>query len=159
MDLTTSEGDEPIANYLSRVPAAIEAANAYTCSKCQHTPDNPWPELPEKDLKRAPKPSKTELDIIRDELRCYHTRVRYTDDVLGIGLQVEPHDGALIKSISSPLELLSRTAFFDNKVRTAVYDVNDLGERLSFNDWLPVCMFFPLPSLALILLRHLQGAR
>jgi hypothetical protein len=61
---------------------------------------------------------------------------------LGIGISVRHYESkkSHIRSIFSPLDLLSYSAFLDG-VREAVYDVDaKTQQKVTFAYWLPLCM-------------------
>lgn len=105
----------------------------------------------------------TEAEIVAKEMKCYHTRVSFKKDILGIGivckyLSKKTHLCSL-RSLSSPLgkdnnnnkinynsqgrilimlDLLSYTAFNDG-VREAVYDFDTkTGRKTTFTHWMPL---------------------
>ena len=72
------------------------------------------------------------LRALRDDLRCFHSRASYADDVLGIALDVTLHPKfARVAGIASTFDLLSAAAFHGDGVRAAPW-----GER--FTHWLPL---------------------
>jgi hypothetical protein len=85
---------------------------------------------------------KTEAEVIREELKCFHTRVPFESDVIGIGISIKYHKtrNLAIEEIFSPLDLLSYTAFQEG-VREAVYSLNDKQEKEKFSHWMPLCTF------------------
>jgi len=81
--------------------------------------------------------------VIRDELKCFHTRVSFTEDALGVGVSVKYHKRNSdsrkdIEELNSPLDLLSRHAFYDLGVRESVY-LNHMQEKELFTHWIPLC--------------------
>lgn len=132
MELDDAHG--PIDIYLSQIPDAIKYSKTFECKTCSHKPGHPWPSIiATSDATTKGKIS--ELDLIRQELVCYHSRISFTEDILGLGVSVERNPRGNIKNISSPLELLSQTAFKEG-VRKSI--MNDM----EFSYWLPVCMLF-----------------
>eukprot|EP01113_Clastostelium_recurvatum_P028334 TRINITY_DN3429_c0_g1_i2.p1 TRINITY_DN3429_c0_g1~~TRINITY_DN3429_c0_g1_i2.p1 ORF type:complete len:2680 (+),score=686.41 TRINITY_DN3429_c0_g1_i2:120-8159(+) len=71
-----------------------------------------------------------EVRLIRQQLVCYHTRVPFAEDVLGIGVNVVRR-GKEIKELETPLDLLSHTAFQQQNVRESVL-------KETFTHWLPL---------------------
>ena len=70
--------------------------------------------------------------LAKSELFCYHTKLNFQEDTLGVGVTYKYYpESRNIKSISSPLDLLSHTAFHVDKVRKSVWKVR-------FHDWLPL---------------------
>ncbi|EFC46452.1 hypothetical protein NAEGRDRAFT_65426 [Naegleria gruberi] len=54
------------------------------------------------------------------ELICFHSKVTFKEDTLGIGLNVEVKPNGYVDNISSPMDLVSRNAFYnDNAVKSA----------------------------------------
>lgn len=137
MDLRPDEGGQPLHQYLSQIPEARKKANSFKCPDCEHSPANPWPPLgSQEDVHDVPK---SEVEIIRDELKCFHTRVPFEEDVLGIGIAISFHKNGSrdLDQIHSPLDLLSFTAFQEDAVRESVYsDSND--RKMTFTHWLPL---------------------
>eukprot|EP01117_Protostelium_nocturnum_P006200 TRINITY_DN2235_c0_g1_i1.p1 TRINITY_DN2235_c0_g1~~TRINITY_DN2235_c0_g1_i1.p1 ORF type:complete len:1083 (+),score=440.34 TRINITY_DN2235_c0_g1_i1:121-3249(+) len=73
-----------------------------------------------------------EVDHILDELVCFHTKSTFEEDVLGfpIVFTVNPKTKE-IDYIDSSMDLLSREAFFVDKIRKTVW-------KEKFTDWLPL---------------------
>lgn len=70
--------------------------------------------------------------LAQTELFCYHTKLTFKEDTLGIGVTYKYYPKSTnIESISSTLDLLSTTAFHVDKVRKSVW-------KIRFNDWLPL---------------------
>ncbi len=68
----------------------------------------------------------------RRELLCFFSRRNMTEEVLGIGLYVERHKNTdKLKTLWSPLDLISRSAFLEDELRRSAYGEN-------FNYWLPL---------------------
>lgn len=58
----------------------------------------------------------------RRELVCFHTKQNMGEDVLGIGLRLEFGIGSRkLQSVLSPLDIISRSAFFDDNIRLSVW--------------------------------------
>merc|ERR1712137_432797 len=73
-----------------------------------------------------------ELDMIKSQLFCFHTRKSFTEDILGIPISYERNRHSRdIQYISSSLDLLSREGFVDDQVRKSVWKQN-------FTNWLPL---------------------
>jgi len=58
-------------------------------------------------------------------LRCFHSKVSFSEDILGIPINVKFGSAnrvgeRFITEISSPLDLLSRGAFYEEKIRKSV---------------------------------------
>ena len=69
---------------------------------------------------------------IRRELLCFYNRKTFHEDILGIGLYVERHKGQdKLKTLSSPLDLISRTAFLEDELRESAWQ-----EKVHY--WLPI---------------------
>lgn len=58
--------------------------------------------------------------VARRELICFHSKLTFEEDILGIGLRVEYFPNGTLKSVSSELDVLSASAF-DSGVRTGVW--------------------------------------
>jgi ubiquitin-protein ligase len=73
-----------------------------------------------------------EVNEIPRELTCFYTKQSFKQDVLGYPLfyTINPRT-RLVDYITSPLELLSATAFYQHKIRRSVW-------REQFTDWLPI---------------------
>lgn len=69
----------------------------------------------------------------RRELLCYHRRVSFTEDVLGVGLLVETagRRGDRVRAIRPRMDLLSAAAFYEDSVRLSVW-------KEPFNHFLPL---------------------
>jgi len=73
-----------------------------------------------------------EVTNIVDSLKCYYTKSSFEEDVLGIPIVwTENPKLQEIDCIYSTMDLLSREAFVDNKVRLSVW-------KESFTNWLPL---------------------
>jgi hypothetical protein len=74
------DGHGPVEQYLSQIPEAIKYSKTFECKTCPHKPGLPWPSII-----ASPQASQgkiSELDMIRQELVCYHSRVSFTEDIL-----------------------------------------------------------------------------
>jgi hypothetical protein len=82
----------------------------------------------------------SEAEMLKEDLKCFHSRVPFTEDVLGIGISIKySKRNRNIEAIESPLDLLSYTAFNDG-VRESVYNFS--GEKYNnYTHWLPVCKY------------------
>jgi len=69
----------------------------------------------------------------RVQLRCFYTKVRADEDVLGYGVQAEYHADGNLKSVSTELDALSSTAFHQRRLRRGVW-----GEE--FTHFLPLVL-------------------
>mmetsp|Transcript_36208 Transcript_36208/g.67198 ORF Transcript_36208/g.67198 Transcript_36208/m.67198 type:complete len:705 (-) Transcript_36208:1464-3578(-) len=75
----------------------------------------------------------------RSQIMCFHTKAKFDDPgtILGIGLNVQYYpDGKMLKTASSPLDILSKDAFFEEKVRTGVWG----GINEAFAYFLPLVL-------------------
>mmetsp|Transcript_11978 Transcript_11978/g.22774 ORF Transcript_11978/g.22774 Transcript_11978/m.22774 type:complete len:321 (+) Transcript_11978:3181-4143(+) len=75
----------------------------------------------------------------RSQIMCFHTKAKFDDPgtILGIGLNVQYHpDEKMLKTASSPLDILPKYAFFDEKVRTGVWG----GVNEAFTYFLPLVL-------------------
>lgn len=72
-------------------------------------------------------PSVPPAERAKKELICFHSKRTFEEDILGFGLRVDRHG----KKIQTSMDLLSRTAFFEDGVRRSV-----LGEP--FELWFPL---------------------
>ena len=68
--------------------------------------------------------------VERQELCCFHTKMSFNDDILGVGIDVKYHRDGGIRSISTSMDFISWTAF-RNGVRLSVWK-----ER--FNHFMPL---------------------
>ncbi|KAL9641954.1 hypothetical protein ABK040_004011 [Willaertia magna] len=132
----------------SSVKWSVEQSRNYTDKSVGHSPHKPFPPFPEdteefkhlfdEDQKEQVKSSKfvtpEELEMMstKSELVCFFTRQTYEEDVLGYGISFSKNlrTGA-IKSISSPLDLISLRAFMNHNLRTSAYNEK-------FSHWIPI---------------------
>jgi len=128
-------GTKTIDEYLCEVPNAITIARNFSCPDCGHSPNHIFP--PFASLKASTPRSVSEKSIICDELKCYHTRRTFEEDILGIGITSTKHESGRHHQLSSPLDLLSYSAFKEG-VREAVYDVDSRNQKVTFSHWLPL---------------------
>jgi ubiquitin-protein ligase len=61
---------------------AVETANVYTCPTCKHKPLRSWPPFPSYEQESFVL-LKSERDLIREELVCFHSKRSFTEDTLG----------------------------------------------------------------------------
>jgi len=67
-----------------------------------------------------------------NDLVCFHLKTSFTRDVLGFGINYQKYPNSnVISSISSPLDLLSYTAYYKLNVRKSVW-------KEPFEYWLPI---------------------
>ena len=75
----------------------------------------------------------------RSQIMCFHTKAKIDDPdtILGIGLKVQYYpDGKMLQAASSPLDILSKQAFFNENVRTGVWG----GLNDTFSCFLPLVL-------------------
>ncbi len=81
-----------LSYYLSQIPAAVSNSLRFQCEKCSHSPTSPWPPiiLPGSTSSIVElRVQKQEVDMIREELVCYHSRVSHLEDTLGVGIHIQ----------------------------------------------------------------------
>lgn len=104
--------------WLSGVTWSVEQSKTYSDKSVGHFPPrSPWPPLPEeKDLSAT---SQMKLEqLIKDELSCFYTRQSFEEDCLGYGISYSKNlRTGEIKSIQSPLDLVSLRAYMNQKLR------------------------------------------
>jgi len=71
-------------------------------------------------------------EFLKNDLVCFHSRVTFEEEMLGVGLNLEyyPNNGDL-SNISPNLDLISENAFHFEKIRAGVW-------RQPFTHWLPL---------------------
>lgn len=69
--------------------------------------------------------------IEREETICFHTKLSFEEDILGYGVNLEYDKNGKLFGISSPLDLISRTAYNDLYIRKSVW-------RHDFTHWIPL---------------------
>jgi predicted RNA-binding protein with RPS1 domain len=67
----------------------------------------------------------------KQELVCFHSKQTFEDDTLGLPLSVEYYDNGEVAYVHPHLDLLSKSAFFVEKVRRSVW-------KQPFTHWLPL---------------------
>ena len=73
-----------------------------------------------------------EVFTVRSQLFCFHTRKTFQEDSLGIPISFERNPRTRkIQYINTTLDLLSREAFYDDKVRKSVW-------KRPFTHWMPL---------------------
>ena len=78
---------------------------------------------------------------------CSFSKASFLEDVLGVGLVVERHSSGNLKTLSSPMDLISRNAFFHQSIRSMLPTLS-FSLSLSFH-------FFPSSALILSIFIHL----
>lgn len=117
------------------IKKAVKAANAFKCRKCKHGGKlSCWPvfSLKESDAEQYKIHEEDENNIIKKELICYHTKLHFTDNQLGLGLKISkiPRTGN-IREAETFYDYISVKAFLKESInRTST------NERLTH--WLPV---------------------
>lgn len=114
----------------------VRLANDFRCPhpECNHQgpikPDPPFNNQ-EKDLKQFVM-VKTPDMLLKEELVCFHTKLRIPETTLGIGVSISrlPRTGE-IRMITPTLDLLSMRAFVKHKVRHSL-------SNEKFTHWLPL---------------------
>jgi len=75
------------------------------------------------------------LQLVEQSIRCYHSKISFREDVLGIPLRIvsteNPNGKVYINEISSTLDLLSYTSYAEEGIRKSVW-------KEPFTAWLPV---------------------
>jgi len=75
------------------------------------------------------------LQLVEQSIRCYHSKISFREDVLGIPLNIvsteNPNGRVYINEISSTLDLLSYTSYAEEGIRKSVW-------KEPFTAWLPV---------------------
>lgn len=118
--------------WLSGVTWSVEQSKSYTDKSVGHFPPrSPWPPLPEeKDLTASAQLNTDQ--IIKDELSCFYTRQSFEEDCLGYGVSYSKNlRTGEIKSIQSPLDLLSLRAYMNHKLRLS-------ADNDKFTHFLPI---------------------
>ncbi|KAG2383470.1 hypothetical protein C9374_004141 [Naegleria lovaniensis] len=70
--------------------------------------------------------------LVAPELICFHAKTTFTEDTLGIGVKIEVKDNdQSFMSISTPLDLISKHSFFNERVKKSVW-----GQPITH--WIPV---------------------
>jgi ubiquitin-protein ligase/predicted RNA-binding protein with RPS1 domain len=70
-------------------------------------------------------------EFLKDDLVCFHSRVSFEDELLGVGLNLEHYDSGDLSNISPNLDLISENAFYFEKIRTGVW-------QKPFTHWMPL---------------------
>ena len=114
----------------------VQAANQFSCSHpgCRHKgPIQAWPEFNKKEtLLDAFVMCKSEEQRMRDEICCFHSRLRAEECALGVGISMTrvPRTGEL-RSVESTLDLLSLRAYIKDSVRASL-------SKAKFTHWFPL---------------------
>jgi len=75
---------------------------------------------------------------IKEELVCFHSKRRFTEDTLGFGIRVEYFDDGEVAYLHPRLDLLSHASFaWEHRVRFGAYDVST-DARTRTTHWLPL---------------------
>lgn len=122
--------------WLSAVQFSVDQSRSFNCTSCTHrAPRAIWP--PFADAKELDKVSKDlaalkAVDLVRNELVCFYTRQTFQEDVLGVGVTFSKNvRTGEIKSIQSPLDLVSLRAFMNHDLRLS-------AANEKFTHWLPL---------------------
>jgi len=119
--------------WLSAVKWSVEQSRIYSDKTVGHNPPHkPWPAFPEdmeeykhlfSEKKEAAKSEDMEALAAKSDLVCFFTRGTFEEDVLGYGISYSKNlrTGA-IKSIQSPLDLISLRAYMNHGLRTSSYN-------------------------------------
>lgn len=120
--------------YESYRPMIVEA-NEFECQGCSHRGKvNPYPTFkdPNTYVDEDFKNKKSSLELFEESLVCFHTKLTYKENSLGIGLNVEriARTGA-IQSCSPIMDLVSIKAFMKEGIRKSF-----LKEHFGY--WIPL---------------------
>jgi ubiquitin-conjugating enzyme E2 D/E len=114
MDMKENAHGTELRELMVKIPDSIRQAANFCCSKCQHRPGQPFPPI----AAEVAMSSLSEKEIIAEELRCVHTRAPFTEDVLGICVEVtQRRQTGAIMNLSYQMQLLAHKAFLTG-VRT-----------------------------------------
>jgi len=114
------------------VVKAIKDARDFKCPGCEHRNYRHWPPLPSTIDNAEWLVVKSQTAYLREELRCFFTKVSFTEKPLGFGLSVRRNTRTQqIQTIKSNFDLLSIYAFNNLHVRKS-------AANLSFAYWMPV---------------------
>jgi hypothetical protein len=58
----------------------------------------------------------------RRELICFHSKVTFEEDVLGIGISLQYTNKGKLSAVHTPMDLMSRSAFFEQNIRHSVWN-------------------------------------
>ena len=67
----------------------------------------------------------------RNEILCFHSRRHYSEDTLGVGVNLESKMNGKLAYITCTYDLVSHTAFVHEEVRKASY-------KEKFTHWIPL---------------------
>eukprot|EP00211_Chloroparvula_japonica_P004111 CAMPEP_0119140958 /NCGR_PEP_ID=MMETSP1310-20130426/30104_1 /TAXON_ID=464262 /ORGANISM="Genus nov. species nov., Strain RCC2339" /LENGTH=653 /DNA_ID=CAMNT_0007132365 /DNA_START=190 /DNA_END=2148 /DNA_ORIENTATION=+ len=121
--------DESLHMYLDRIPGALRSSLEFTCKTCEHRKGAPWPPLPSRNRQPSFR-SRKELDVIGDDLHCFHSKRSYMDDCIGMAVNVDYYSNGELKTIDWVLDFISHTAFNEG-VRTNTFNG-------PFTHWIPL---------------------
>ena len=114
----------------------VQTTNQFVCSHpgCRHKgPIQAWPEFNKKEsLLDSFVMCKSEAERMRDEICCFHSRLRAEECALGVGISMTrvPRTGEL-RSVESTLDLLSLRAYIKDSVRASL-------SKAKFTHWFPL---------------------
>eukprot|EP00828_Plagiopyla_frontata_P024194 TRINITY_DN308_c0_g2_i4.p1 TRINITY_DN308_c0_g2~~TRINITY_DN308_c0_g2_i4.p1 ORF type:complete len:778 (+),score=123.89 TRINITY_DN308_c0_g2_i4:151-2484(+) len=125
----------------AEIKKAVMEANQFACKEkqCKHGGKlSAWPaftDAPDEDQKSFQDKFKivaSEQDLFKQELVCFHTKQKFTETCLGIGLNLQkiPRSGA-IRQASPALDILSIKAYIKEGIRKSID-----GEK--FSNWFPL---------------------
>lgn len=113
---------------------AVKEANVFKCYSCKHGGKlSCWPAFsPKEDKKEEFKTLDSEKEIIKKELCCYHTKLPFTENQIGLGLRVSkvPRTGN-IREAETYYDYISIKAFLKESVKHS-----SSNERMTH--WIPV---------------------
>jgi ubiquitin-protein ligase len=114
MDMKENAHGAELRELMVKIPDSIRIAANFECPKCAHRPGQAWPPI----AADVPMVSMSEKQIISEELRCVHTRAPFTEEILGICVEVTGRrSNGAIMNLGYHMQLLSHKAFQEG-VRT-----------------------------------------
>lgn len=121
-------------NNLQQIKKAVKEANDFKCSVCKHGGKlSLWPTFNEKENVISEfEIIEEENDLIRKELSCFHTKLNYSQNQLGLGVKISkvPRTG-LIKEGEVYFDYISIKAFIKESM-------NRTSTNEKFTHWMPV---------------------
>jgi len=120
--------------YELRIKDAVKTANEFKCHRCKHGGKlSCYPPFPVNEPKKEEFTIvKSENDLIKEELLCFHTKIPYNSNQLGLGLKISkiPRTG-LIREAEAYYDYISVKAYIKESVNRTSHN-----ERITH--WLPV---------------------
>lgn len=127
----TSSPSSSLEDTLIAIPAAVQSSRSFKCQLCKHVaPEHLYPPFSEEE----------DIDVLsqsieahNETLVCFHSKVSWRDDCLGLGIRIEMNKRGKLSCIQTGFDIVSWSAFSQMGVRSGM-----LSSNTHWTHWIPL---------------------